>query len=189
MRGSQLGSKMASVCSLSQGLDALMLKPSYVERLTSVAEQRMQAERDPSFPPCHWCGDCDAAGVFCESCLRVTPDLPGHALCRGCQMIFRMCRLCRLDLQLRKGTCATVRRSFATAAPSCSCGKAGHLKICSACMCVRYCSASCQKTDWAEHKRVCRFLRRLQPLSFVYPWHLERARRITADLPHLLARD
>ena len=41
--------------------------------------------------------------------------------------------------------------------PACrGCGAAGRLSHCGGCRAVHYCSAACQKSDWAHHKPECR---------------------------------
>ena len=132
-------------------------------------------------------------GDWCEHCNVAAPDLPSHALCSGCDASLRMCRLCRLELQLRKGPrIPTVRQAPGSAwngASQCAnCGKRqSGLKLCSGCRCVRYCSLTCQRLDWKPtHKPLCAFLKELQPLSFVYEWHMNCARRAAAYRPELL---
>ena len=52
---------------------------------------------------------------------------------------------------------------------------------------MRYCSLTCQRLDWKPtHKPLCAFLKELQPLNFVYEWHMNRARRTAASNPALL---
>ncbi|KAI0085924.1 hypothetical protein BDY19DRAFT_963725 [Irpex rosettiformis] len=41
------------------------------------------------------------------------------------------------------------------------CGKAGCKLSCGSCKSVVYCSAECNKADWAEHKGICKFSERL----------------------------
>lgn len=36
------------------------------------------------------------------------------------------------------------------------CGSVGKLKVCSGCRKIHYCSAECQKADWADHKADCK---------------------------------
>uniref|UniRef100_A0A673M881 [histone H3]-lysine(4) N-trimethyltransferase n=1 Tax=Sinocyclocheilus rhinocerous TaxID=307959 RepID=A0A673M881_9TELE len=57
-----------------------------------------------------------------------------------------------------------------------SCLKRGEsLSRCSQCKTARYCSAQCQKQAWPDHKRECKYLKRLQP-------------RIPTDSVRLVAR-
>jgi hypothetical protein len=45
------------------------------------------------------------------------------------------------------------------------CARPGCFKIscnkCSACLIEQYCSGDCQKTDWKEHKKICKTLKKL----------------------------
>ena len=128
----------------------------------------------------------------CDHCCEAAPDLQGHALCCHCDATLRMCRLCRLELQLRKGlrtpTVRPAHESIWEGASQCAaCGKiARKLQICSGCMRIRYCSLGCQRLEWKKHKPLCAFLKELHPLTFVYPWHMKRARRAAAYYPALL---
>ena len=137
------------------------------------------------------CGE--PADRRCNHCREEAPDLQGHALCCHCDATLRMCRLCRLELQLRKGLRApTVRpasgSSWEGASQCANCGEiARKLQICSGCMCIRYCSLGCQRLDWKKHKPLCAFLKELHPLTFVHPWHMKRARRAAAYYPALLS--
>ena len=91
-----------------------------------------------------------------------------------------MCRLCRLEFQVRKcSRTPTVRpavgSAWSGAAQCATCFKRERgMKLCSGCRCIRYCSLTCQRSDWKHHKPLCSLLRGLQPLSFVYPWHMRR---------------
>ena len=129
----------------------------------------------------------------CDHCCEAAPDLQGHALCCHCDATLRMCRLCRLELQLRRGLRAPTIRpasesSWEGASQCANCGEiARKLQICSGCMCIRYCSLGCQRLDWKKHKPLCAFLKELHPLTFVYPWHMKRARRAAAYYPALLS--
>ncbi|KAI0270594.1 hypothetical protein BC834DRAFT_1031182 [Gloeopeniophorella convolvens] len=46
------------------------------------------------------------------------------------------------------------------------CGKEGKMKSCSACYVVRYCSSECQKSDWKEHKKLCKPFSSSNTLTF-----------------------
>ena len=149
--------------------------------------QRFFCGRSRRLPRCG-----DPADRRCDHCRALKQHLPAHALCCHCDATLRMCRLCRLELQLRKGLRApTVRpaseSSWEGASQCANCGKiARKLQICSGCMCIRYCSLGCQRLDWKTHKPLCAALNELHPLTFVYPWHMRRARRAAAYDPALL---
>ena len=136
------------------------------------------------------CGE--PADRRCDHCREEAPDLQGHALRFHCDATLRMCKLCRLELQIRKGFRAPTIRpapesAWEGASQCAACGKiARKLQICSGCMCIRYCSLGCQRLDWKTHKPLCAALKELHPLTFVYPWHMKRARRAAAYDPALL---
>ena len=136
------------------------------------------------------CGD--PADRRCDHCRALKQNLPAHALCCHCDATLRMCRLCKLELQLRKELrTPTVRpaseSSWEGASQCANCGEiARKLQICSGCMCIRYCSLGCQKIDWKTHKPLCAFLKELQPLTFVCPWLMKRPKRAAAYDPALL---
>ena len=188
-----------AVCLVSREQYEAMLRPawrheraSYLERLTCAAQQKKYAEgaqQGRALPPCNWCGE--PTDDWCEHCHLAAPDVPAHALCSLCDATFRMCRLCRLELQRKKGVRPTARAcpgsSWMGTSRCLSCHKQGRFKVCSGCMCARYCSVVCQKLDWRVHKPLCAFLQNKQPLTIVYPWHYERA-RAAADHPSLLPR-
>ncbi|KAJ7473685.1 hypothetical protein B0H11DRAFT_2036878 [Mycena galericulata] len=52
------------------------------------------------------------------------------------------------------GTCLTCRNED-TAVPE------FHMSRCGKCKLVRYCSAACQKEDWARHKTICRKIQKV----------------------------
>ena len=94
-----------------------------------------------------------------------------------------MCRLCRLSLQVWRGKTVVTRRQTRDSCRQqkwacATCGKRDFkLQLCEGCKCARYCNHRCQKHDWKNHKSLCKLLRHKQPLSFVYSWKLEQARR------------
>ena len=69
----------------------------------------------------------DPADRRCDHCREAAPDLQGHALCSHCDATLRMRRLCRLELQIRKGFLATVRpapeSAWEGASQCAACGK------------------------------------------------------------------
>ena len=63
------------------------------------------------------------------------------------------------DLQVCVTRTAGAGGSTIRSTPQCKvCGTEDHLKRCSKCGMVRYCSVECQHTDWRLHKPVCRRL-------------------------------
>lgn len=69
-----------------------------------------------------------------------------------------------LDLIVQEGSGGEAASTTTPATPqqdkptkSCDeCGKTGHLRLCSACRTVSYCSVECQKKDWPVHKTSCK---------------------------------
>ena len=174
-------------------------EPSYLSRMESMMAQKIYAQQiqelqemagEPILPPCNWCGR--PTGDWCERCHEVAPDIPAHAICSTCDALVRTCRLCRLQLQiatnLKQPTIRTCPGSAWFGTSMCSnCEKKGRgLKLCGLCRCTRYCDRRCQTSDWLHHKKFCSFLQGMQPLTFVYPWHLQRARIATVMRPWLL---
>jgi len=77
-----------------------------------------------------------------------------------------------VDYERRDVAKALFRRLPANMCGACG-TENGKLRMCAACGVVRYCSPTCQKTDWKDHKTVCAQLKedserglRVMPLRF-----------------------
>ena len=135
----------------------------------------------PMLFPCSWCGY--ATGDYCESCAgHAGPACP---ICTVCEAVIRRCRLCRLELQLEDGLPRSSHVPPRSAWYGTSkCGMCGlqdlGYKLCSGCMCVRYCSGACARRDWPRHRELCYILRARQPLSYAFPWQSARVSAVCA---------
>ena len=147
--------------------------------------QRLQAHMGLRVtPPCNWCGypgdyDCERCRVKCAQALKAP-----HVLCLSCSLHIRRCRLCRLELFEEWYRNGRIRQTHALAMSTntpavtfaCAhCRRENSRKICSGCMCVRYCSEICSRADWKRHKPLCYVLRAPQPLLIVDEDHFDHA--------------
>ena len=62
------------------------------------------------------------------------------------------------------------------------------LRICSGCMCVRFCDEVCQKAVYRQHRIVCDYLSAPTNFRFMYPWHRQRLPRDVPAIPFGLCR-
>ena len=181
---------------------AAMLQDAYEERMrfTSWAHAwhqhvaNLQREKKlPVLPPCSWCGQ--PTGDWCESCPRGDDGKYGmaHFICTKCEATIRECRLCRLSRQLAKedGNPPDVHvqdmLAWAGRTKCAACGvvRVGN-KLCGGCHCFRFCSDACQKSLWADHKSMCRWLRQPRPLIVILAARLPLAERMRRRARHLV---
>ena len=169
---------------------------NYENRIECVITLRMHAfklrprRERKVVSPCHWCGS--EANSWCEHCHEAVSNKPAHMLCNYCDKHIRTCRLCRLQRQLQHSDLLPSSHNLAMSAYAdtwhcVACGlQAEGLQLCRQCKVARYCGHNCQKLHWRNHKRLCRLLRQLLPMAFVYSWHMSRAVKITRQVPELL---
>ena len=109
-----------------------------------------------------------------------------HFICTKCEATIRECRLCRLSRQLAKedGNPPDVHvqdmLAWAGRTKCAACGvvRVGN-KLCGGCHCFRFCSDACQKSLWADHKSMCRWLRQPRPLIVILAARLPLAERMS----------
>ena len=169
-------------------------KSCRITRMSRPAKARQFYERNvpgpmSRQPPCSWCGY--PTHMICDWC-PMGPGLPAMQVCSECDQMVGMCRVCysvrMYETEGEKQNCA-------------SCGThrgrrhGRHLSKCGQCHLTRYCSNDCQANDWADHKRLCRFLAACAgrpPLLF--RWLRQREglwppqSEVPADVPHDVGR-
>ena len=140
--------------------------------------------------PCHWCGL--PGGNYCEGCEEKSPSSKGaHILCTYCERFYINCRLCRLEGQISTADLKTTHRardgSWLGTNKCHNCDRQQQsLKVCQGCGIARYCNETCQKNHWEQHKPYCQFFVQQQPLFFIHPWFLDRAKKATKHCKELL---
>ena len=173
---------------------AAMLEASYEVRMRFASwayawyqhvSEIQRANNMPALAPCSWCGQ--PTGDWCESCPRGGDGKYGraHSICMKCEATIRECRLCRLsrqiaakdsippDVHVQPGS------AWAGMTKCAACGEVseGH-KLCSGCHCFRFCSKKCHKALWRDHKSMCQWLQKQQPLLVIAASRMPLAEKI-----------